>query len=82
MASRQRDIALVIVFLPLVVDGAIYLDDEPMGVTVEVGDEPRDDLLSPKVQAVKSVGPQTLPQQALGIGHFAAQLLRTSPLRR
>jgi hypothetical protein len=66
-------IPMGIVFHLSGVDRPVYLHDEPHGVTVEIDDEPIDDLLAPEVEAIETIGPQSGPQTPLSPRHGAAQ---------
>jgi hypothetical protein len=47
------------------VDGAIHLDRQPLGGTVEIDYKASDDLLPPKVQA-ELIAAEVLPESAFG----------------
>jgi hypothetical protein len=64
----------------MVVKVAVHLDHEASGMTVEVCDEPKQNLLPAKVKPVELIAAQPLPQNFLGRPHLASKLFRTRHL--
>jgi hypothetical protein len=79
-AGEDRVAGLVVASL-VVVDVAVYFDHEASRFTIEVGDEPVDNLLATESQTGKPPAPEFIPQDAFRRCHVGAQLASTLALR-
>jgi hypothetical protein len=71
--SRDRLVALFVVFPLFLMHAAIQLDRQFAGIAIEIDDIFRDRLLTPEMEPVNRVSPNDLPKNALGPGHVVAQ---------
>jgi hypothetical protein len=69
----QAPIASRVVIGLRLVHGPVHFNHQAGGVAVEVHDEPADDLLATKVEAVQAIGAQGVPQALFGRRRIAAQ---------
>lgn len=75
LVPLQFPITFLIVLSSSRMHVAIHLDHKPDGVTIEIHDESRDDLLSAEMEVIDLIATQGSPQESFSPRHFFAQLL-------
>jgi hypothetical protein len=75
-ASGKDLVACKVIAGLLLMDAAIYFNDEAGGMTIEIRNKTIDHLLPPKMQSPTSVTPQSRLQNALCLRHFTTHCFR------